>query len=369
MMMINWHYSRADLAARYMDAFATGITGAISIFAPRRMGKTQFVLRDLAIEAEDRGYRVGYCSFWNLEDNPAKALNMALEEIETTSWKKRWNDYLNSATSEVSASMAGASFKVKTEAQKVEEDDLVEIINKLRRLAKGRKKVLLICDEVQHLANNQYSSLVATLRTQFDQHQNKIHVVFTGSSRDGLQRLFRDRRTPMFHAAQQVDFPNLDSGFVKFMLEAFKEATKRSLNLSEAVRIFKKLDYNPALFHHLLRHMVIGGIWDIEEGFSHFHSLLDQEADYSMTFSQCKAIDQAVLAQLAKSDATALYSNDVRTEIANDVGVENVSTKSVQHALNRLRSDQLIFNIEHGRWIIEDPAFAKWIRNKKKDTP
>ena len=50
-----------------MNAFATGITGALALFAPRKMGKTEFVLMDLAPEAEERGYQVAYCSFWNLQ--------------------------------------------------------------------------------------------------------------------------------------------------------------------------------------------------------------------------------------------------------------------------------------------------------------
>lgn len=77
--MIDWHFPRSHLAQQYMNAFDTGITGALAIFAPRRMGKTEFVLMDLAPEAEARGYRVGYCSFWNLQDNPAKSLRLTLD--------------------------------------------------------------------------------------------------------------------------------------------------------------------------------------------------------------------------------------------------------------------------------------------------
>lgn len=364
--MIDWHYPRKELACKYLDAFATGITAAMCIFAPRRMGKTQFVTRDLATEAEKRGYRVGYCSFWNLQDNPAKALQVALTDIENNSWRKKLNDYISHSASEISASVAGASFSVKTDSPKVEEDDLIGIINSIKRLAKGKKKVLLICDEVQHLADERFSSLIATLRTQFDEHKDSIYVVYTGSSRDGLVRIFRDRRAPMFHMAQQVDFPNLDSSFVNHMLEAFSKATTRSLNLSSGIGIFKDLGHNPSLFHHLLRHMVIAGIWDIEEGYKHFHQLVDVEADYSATFNRCKAIDQAVLKFIAYGTDENLYSTENREKLAQDMGVDSVSTTSVQRSLDRLRADQLVFNIERGKWVLEDESFGTWIIKQAK---
>lgn len=365
--MINWHFPRKELAERYMNAFATGITGALALFAPRKMGKTEFVLLDLAPEAESRGYQVAYCSFWNLQDNPAKALRMSLENMQKKgNWTDKWASYVGKTTSELSANIAGASFKLKSEVPKANEDDLIEIINTFDQIARKGKKVLILCDEVQHLADEKHSALVATLRTQFDQHRNILHVVFTGSSRDGLQRMFRDRRTPMFHAAQQVDFPLLGAEFVSFMLNAFEEASQHSLNLSQAIRIFSKMNYNPSLFHHLLRHMVIAGLWDIEEGFQHFNELVDVTADYTALWNLCKPIDQAVLKHLVSESTTGLYSDETRIEIGNEIGVESVSIKAIQHSIDRLRSNQIIFSAGRGVWVFEDMTFCDWILEENK---
>ena len=370
--MIEWHYPRKALALSYMNAFLTGITGALALFAPRRMGKTEFVLLDLAPEAEKLGYQVAYCSFWNLQDNPAKALRLALEEISSKGkWKEKWSSYVSNTTGEVSANIVGANFKLKHNPPSVQEDDLVAIIELLGKIARQKKQTLIICDEVQQLADgkSKNTALVATLRTQFDQHRNKLHVVYTGSSRDGLQRMFRDRRTPMFHAAQQVEFPNLDSEFVAFMLTAFDKASQRKLPLAVATRIFKKMNNNPSLFHQLLRHMVIAGIWDIEKGFEHFHELVDVNSDYSSIWNECKSIDQEVLKRLAnKSKEGGIYSDNIRNELAGEIGVDSVSVKSIQHTIDRLRANQIIYSVGRGSWIFEDPSFQEWIVLEKKVT-
>lgn len=365
--MIDWHFPRNELAKRYMNAFDTGITGALALFAPRRMGKTEFVLLDLAPEAESRGYQVGYCSFWNLQDNPAKALRIALDNISLQSdWRQKWASYIGSAASELSANVAGASVKLKATSVSpvVEEDDLLAIIALFSKFAASKKPTLLLLDEVQHLADDRYAALVATLRTQFDEHRQKLHVVYTGSSRDGLQRMFRDRKAPMFHAAQQVDFPHLESDFVAFMLRAFGQASNRKLALAPATRIFHQMNHNPALFHHLLRHMVIKGIWDIEQGFENFHALIDVEADFSTLWQQCKPADGAVLRWLALSREEGIYSDEARSVMAENIGVESVSVKVVQNAVNRLRANQLIYSPGRGAWEYEDPAFKAWVRSQ-----
>lgn len=360
--MIDWHYPRKDLATRYMDAFSTGITGALALFAPRRMGKSEFCLLDLAPEAEARGYSVGYCSFWNLKDNPAKGLRIALEDISKQGkWRSKWASYVSEASTEVSASFAGAGFSVKNQSSGQEEDDLVAVIEILGKLARKRNKTLIILDEVQHLADDRYSALVAMLRTQFDQHRNKLHVVYTGSSRDGLQRMFRDRRTPMFHAAQQVDFPSLGSVFVSFMLSAFKKASKRGLSLPSGIRVFERLGHNPSLFHQLLRHMVIAGIWDIDEGFEHFNMLIDVDADYKNLWDGSKPVDQHLLLYLAHDRDEGIYSTGFLDETAEALGLESLSIKAMQMGIKRLRENQVLYSVGRGAWVFEDPKFKHWI--------
>jgi len=43
-----WHFPRKDFADRVMQSFVSGGSTALTLFAPRRTGKTQFLIHDLA---------------------------------------------------------------------------------------------------------------------------------------------------------------------------------------------------------------------------------------------------------------------------------------------------------------------------------
>ena len=75
-----WHFERSALTERVLDVLTRGPVRALSLFAPRRAGKTEFLIRDLAPGAEARGHRVIYASFWQAPLSPLAVLLQALEK-------------------------------------------------------------------------------------------------------------------------------------------------------------------------------------------------------------------------------------------------------------------------------------------------
>jgi len=69
-MGLNWHFPRHDLTERFLSTFGSGVSNTLTLFAPRRMGKTEFVLYDLIPTAHDHGYLCIYVSFWENPENP-----------------------------------------------------------------------------------------------------------------------------------------------------------------------------------------------------------------------------------------------------------------------------------------------------------
>src|SRR5688572_33437636 len=69
-----WHFPREALAESVVETLASGIVSAITLFAPRRMGKTQFACTDLSPLAARKGWLVAYCNLWDDKPNPAGAL-------------------------------------------------------------------------------------------------------------------------------------------------------------------------------------------------------------------------------------------------------------------------------------------------------
>ena len=54
-----WHFKRRTLTGRVLEVLTRGPVQALSLFAPRRAGKTEFLIRDLPPRAESLGHRGG----------------------------------------------------------------------------------------------------------------------------------------------------------------------------------------------------------------------------------------------------------------------------------------------------------------------
>jgi hypothetical protein len=49
-----WHFARPELAEKYLRTFQIGLISAQALFAPRRMGKSEFLEQDLTPSARRR---------------------------------------------------------------------------------------------------------------------------------------------------------------------------------------------------------------------------------------------------------------------------------------------------------------------------
>lgn len=81
--MVNdiWHYPRTELAEQIINMFNTGLSSAIVFFAPRRMGKTEFLRKDIKPIAEKAGWFVFYFSFLDVNDDAQIAFTHELENF------------------------------------------------------------------------------------------------------------------------------------------------------------------------------------------------------------------------------------------------------------------------------------------------
>ena len=75
-----WHYPRTKLAKSTLALIEKRLANALVLFGPRRIGKTEFLIRDLGPLAEKAGHRVVYASFWQSPLSPVATLLAALHE-------------------------------------------------------------------------------------------------------------------------------------------------------------------------------------------------------------------------------------------------------------------------------------------------
>ena len=73
-----WHFARPELAQRYLQTFHIGLISAQALFAPRRMGKSEFLEQDLIPAAQKSGLLTAYLNLWDAREHPRGALISAL---------------------------------------------------------------------------------------------------------------------------------------------------------------------------------------------------------------------------------------------------------------------------------------------------
>lgn len=367
--MMDWHYSRKDLAKAYLSQFATGITSALTLFAPRRYGKTEFLLRDLIPAAETNEYRVVYASMWASRTDPLMALLVAIDDaLKPAGLTERVKAIFNSPIKSVELEAEMSHFgKVKgaidfTETkERYRASTLLQLQSKLDALIQIAKpgRVLLLLDEVQFLAKPQYEDLVAALRTALDTRKEEVKVVYTGSSRVRLQRMFEAIKAPLFRSSQTTNFPDLEEGFVTFMLAAVKNATGRQLNPKKAWEGFLSVTKSPGLFRDAIEAVIMDNNDDIVGLCKSIAERAEHGAGYEESWASFKDIDRAVVLRVIS--VLPLYTVAASAMIAEEIGLAKLTPQQIQGCVKRLEEAQVLLSKGKGKYEVEDPGFSAWI--------
>lgn len=247
-----WHFSRTELARHVLSTFDSGLSSALTFFAPRRMGKTEFLRKDITPAAEMAGWQVFYFSFLDVEQAAAQSFTQALAAfVKGDGLLARAGKALG-RIGKVSGGAAGVSAGLEVKDGK-DTDDIKSIIAKLA--AKGR--AILLLDEVQALATPAQTPFVASLRTALDMHKDSVKVIFTGSSREGLRRMFSQASAPFFHFGQNLTFPPLDRRFTDHLVSAFSATTQRLLDRDELWNAFVDMGRVPQLARSLVERLAL----------------------------------------------------------------------------------------------------------------
>ena len=83
-----WHYPRTKLAEQVIYMFEIGLSSALTFYAPWRMGKTEFLRKDIQPIAEEKGFLTFYFSFLDVKKNPQEEFSWALANFAEKSGLK-----------------------------------------------------------------------------------------------------------------------------------------------------------------------------------------------------------------------------------------------------------------------------------------
>lgn len=347
-----WHFSRTELAAQVLGMFNTGLSSALTFFAPRRMGKTEFLRKDIMPAAEAAGWSVFYYSFLDA-DASAQAFAAAIADfVKGDGWLSRTFGRVG----KVSGGAAGISAGV--EIKDAAPDDIKAVV---ARLAERNKRSLLLLDEVQALATPGQASFVAALRTALDMHKDNVKVIFTGSSREGLRRMFSQANAPFFHFGQNLSFPSLDKRFTDHLADMFRKTTTRSLDADALWQAFREMGDSPQLARALVERMALQPGVSIEAGKEALVSDINSSRNFAHDWQKCSGLERLLLKAIA-SGVGELYGVAHRERLAQALGVPDVGVSSVQSALRSMMRRGLVYKSEgRSNHEIEDSMFKEWL--------
>jgi len=368
---IDWHYPRPELTEQYLTTLRIGLVHSLCCFAPRRKGKTEWLDLDVRPAAKKAGFRYLYVSMWENRADPAAALLKALHAgAAPRTLVERARSTLGRDVSKAGLELdlkgtvkATAELRAPPTSGPDAIADLPAALDAAIRMA-GSGKLLLVVDEVQHLAKPEFHNFVATLRTLLDTHRAKVCSIFTGSSRVRLQQMFEQTSAPLFQFSSRVDFPDLDRRFVDFMLARFEEATRRTLDGDAAWQAFVETGCTPGVFRDGLNDVLIAGGVDILAATRTRIAMASRGAAYETLLTELLPLDQVVLAT-ALQPGMKIFGEPARGEIAAQLGLTSpVTTTQVQQSINRMMAAQILFRTERGAYQIEDDQMATWYQRR-----
>lgn len=353
-----WHYRRKELAKQILGMFETGISNALIFFAPRRMGKTEFLVKDITPLAEEKKWHVFYFSFLDQGDQPEQEFNLALRKFAAQLNNNSKSSDVFKKIKKISGGLTGVNAEIEFNSFDQNADNLHEIFSDLNK----QGNILLLLDEVQILAKqNKNNKLIASLRTNLDLNKDSIKVIFTGSSREGLRKMFSQATAPFFHFGQNLLFPDLERDFTDHLANVFFQVTTRQLDEDELWQAFIDLKKVPQLARSLVERLALDPTLSINKAKKSLLEDLIDDRSYTETWDKCSALEKLLLLEIAVK-ATNLFSQEKRSELASKLGIKDVSVSNLQSALRTLLRKDLIGKLDqYGGYYIDDPNFSSWV--------
>ena len=366
-----WHFPRPDLARAYLATLNAGLVTSTTIFAPRRTGKTVFLLRDLKPQAESEGYTVVYADLWQTRQTPGAALVRAVEEaLEPHSLFEKVIARLHTPVKGLKgkAEFAGAKLEGHIELDTDQKREITEtalLIDALVAELTKRRPMLFLIDEAQALGRSKEGEEMArALRTTLTKHQRKLRMVFTGSSRTKLGHVFTNANAPLYSAASTVqDFPLLGDDFVRYIASRFKESTKRKLDVGAAREAFELFGRRPEPLMETVLALMMSPALTFPEAIAMQQQKLARTENHEGTWNSLDATERVLVRMLADDPSIKPFAKATLARLRKRVGVEDLQATHVQKALGRLAEKTVVAKSPRDVYEFENESFVDWVRN------
>ncbi len=370
-----WYFRRPELAARIMFMLMEGPGDPVALVGERRIGKTSHLLFELIPAAEKRGFATVYIDVYQHRANPLAAINYALQEAIDDLEVPRSSAGRRLKTTVKKIGIGAASLELGEEPSRKRPDDPFLLVDWLLKVLvrTAKRPVLVLFDEVQELATvADGENVVSAIRSAITKSKSNVRVVFTGSSQEKLLELFSRSRAALYEGASTLQFPHLGEDFIAYIAERSRERFKKRISVSELAEAFERVHHQPRALIDLVL------LFSSSEGDS-LTAVLDERveaqltgAQYGTLWSSMKPLQQRICLRVARGEDVT--SADARREYALGSNKAEIPPGSVNDALRAMVSSHVLTKSPggRGRYKIDDPLFAEWLRReseKLRDRP
>lgn len=371
----NFSFKRPHLAVAYCDSLeGKGIANAASglfLAGPRRVGKSTFLQEDLIPAAQKRRWVTVYVDLWsNKNVNPA---DLIVETIKTTIAAQEGKVAKLVKTVKLKKIQVMGTFVLDFSKPGLPENmtltDALRLLNEMTN-----KPVLLVIDEAQHaLTTNEGLNTMFAIKSARDQlntsSKTTLMLAFTGSNRDKLAHLVLKKDQPFF-GSDITSFPLLGRDYSDaFALWVNKSLVSTNQFTKDSMwQAFKLVGHRPEILRHIVGRIAISG------KASCFAELLAEDAliwhsriweEFENDFNTLTPLQQVILEELInKGHACSPFSEDSMNHYKKMLAQQDISTSSVQTAIQILRERGFIWQSSRGIYTLEDESFAEWFKHR-----
>ncbi len=333
-----WHYPRKNLATQFLRVPDIGAIASIVIYAPRRKGKTAFILNDFIPAAVKKDWVPVYVSLWDKKEDPRatllNALTFATERAQSLLTTK-----VTKLSVEAKLPFIGG-LKAEVDAGKTAPDARIgDAFNVLIEAARG-KQIMFVADEVQTIGVRKHDSLVAELRTALDTRKESVFSVFTGSSSAGLDSMFLRNKAPFYVFSSRLDFPDMGNDFVAHIKECCDRTTGRQFELDAIGRAWELTNCTPGIMIDAMMYMVWNANSDPEQAVRRVLDDIDRKRQTD-DISQLSALQKHIYDTLVENPDAKMLTKAVAQTLTVSIGAP-VSVPAIANAIRSLRSKDLV---------------------------
>lgn len=354
-----WHFPRKEFANHILASLNGGLVNSIALFAPRRMGKTQFVLRDLLPAHLMSGGDAIYFNLWENKSSPENVMIDALREhIE------RLKGAVAKKTGKVASSIDLAIVKFSAKygeelTAKSPVETVAAAIHLWAEVLRSKKQTgLLVIDEVQHLAtSDKFINFTAALRTALEGSADCIKAVFTGSSQAGLTRMFYDTKAAFYGPGSQISLPRFGDDFIDFIAGKANETYKQTFAIEDVAHVFHLHNDSPYFLRQSLNFAVLKAL-ELKTAARQVGMELYIDLGLREKWDALSIVEQAIIQFIYGKQQ--LYTENTRNWISSIAG-ENVTARKIQLAVAKLEKSDWIDKAMDGKYEISDPVVTAYI--------